>query len=166
MFHTCAAAGHDHDHSNDHVNEQTYTRIARSPKGRSLRIDIHCHYLNPDVNAKVAHLGPHEKEPSIIYGNPFTRETNIKQMKERAGKLSDIEVRLKDMDRMGINIQAVSPAPSQYYYWADPGFAAELAREQMTASLKSPPPTPIASSDWGRCPCRIQSSPLPNWSDV
>jgi aminocarboxymuconate-semialdehyde decarboxylase len=130
MFHTCAAAGHDHDHSSNQVDEQTYTKIARSPKGRSLRIDIHCHYLNPEVNAKVAHLNPHEKEPSIIYANPFTRETNVKQMKDRAGKLSDIEVRLKDMDRMGIDIQAVSPAPSQYYYWADPGFAAELARDQ------------------------------------
>jgi aminocarboxymuconate-semialdehyde decarboxylase len=32
------------------------------------------------------------------------------------------------MDRMGIDIQAVSPAPNQTYYWTDPGQGAELAR--------------------------------------
>ena len=42
-------------------------------------------------------------------------------MKDREPKLSTIEVRLKDMDRMGIDIQAVSPAPNQCAYWAEPG---------------------------------------------
>ena len=38
------------------------------------------------------------------------------------------EVRLKDMDRQGIDIQAVSPAPQQTYYWTEPKMGAELAR--------------------------------------
>jgi aminocarboxymuconate-semialdehyde decarboxylase len=37
-------------------------------------------------------------------------------------------VRLKDMDRMGIDIQAVSPAPNHTYYWTAAGLGAELAR--------------------------------------
>ena len=81
----------------------------------SLRIDIHCHYANPAVAAKVAHLNPGQYEPSVVYANALTRETNVKQMKDRGPKLSDIAVRLKDMDRMGIDIQAVSPAPQQTY---------------------------------------------------
>ena len=97
-------------------------------KGKSLRVDIHCHYLNPDIAAKVAHLNPGQHEPSVVYANALTRETNVKQMKDRAPKLSDIAVRLKDMDRMGIDIQAVSPAPNQTYYWTDPGLGSELAR--------------------------------------
>ena len=32
------------------------------------------------------------------------------------------------MDRMGIDIQAVSPAPHQTYYWTEPGVGQELAR--------------------------------------
>src|SRR5437879_12546545 len=32
------------------------------------------------------------------------------------------------MDRMGIDVQAVSPAPHQTYYWCEPGEGAELAR--------------------------------------
>src|SRR5580765_3226543 len=49
-------------------------------------------------------------------------------MRDRAPKLSSIEVRLKDMDRMGIDIQAVSPAPQQTYYWTEPGEGQALAR--------------------------------------
>jgi len=85
-------------------------------KGKSLRIDIHCHYANPDVAAKVADRNPGQYEPSVKFANALTRETNVKQMRDRAPKLSSIEVRLKDMDKMGIDIQAVSPAPQQTYY--------------------------------------------------
>ena len=102
--------------------------MVRNRKGRSLRVDIHCHYFNRDAAAKVAHLNPAQYEPSVTFANALTREVNVKQMKDRAPKLSDIEVRLKDMDRMGIDIQAVSPAPNQTYYWTDPGLGVELAR--------------------------------------
>jgi len=105
------------------------SRVVRDPrKGHSLRIDIHCHYLNPEVAAKVAHLNPAQYEPSFTFANPLTREVNLKQVQERAAKLSTIEERLKDMDRMGVDIQAVSPAPNQCYYWAEPDLGAELAR--------------------------------------
>jgi len=97
-------------------------------RNRSLRVDIHCHYLNTDAAAKVAHLNPAQHEPSAVFANALTREVNVKQMKDRTPKLTDIEVRLKDMDRMGIDIQAVSPAPNQTYYWTEPGMGAELAR--------------------------------------
>ena len=97
-------------------------------RGKSLRVDIHCHYLNREVAAKVTHLDPGRHEPSVVYANALTRETNVKQMKDRAPKLSDIALRLKDMDAMGIDVQAVSPAPNQTYYWTDPGLGAELAR--------------------------------------
>jgi aminocarboxymuconate-semialdehyde decarboxylase len=102
--------------------------ILKSRKRGSLKIDIHCHYLNQDVAAKVAHLNPGQYEPSVCFANTMTREVNVKQMKDRAPKLSSIEVRLKDMDRMGIDIQAVSPAPNQTYYWTEPGMGQELAR--------------------------------------
>ena len=102
--------------------------IVKSRKRGSLKIDIHCHYLNQDVAAKVAHLNPGQYEPSVCFANTMTREVNVKQMKDRAPRLSDVAVRLKHMDRTGIDIQAVSPAPNQTYYWTDPGMGAELAR--------------------------------------
>ena len=103
--------------------------VVKTKKRGSLRVDIHCHYLNTEVAAKVAHLNPAQHEPSVKFANALTREVNVKQMRDRAPKLSSIEVRLKDMDRMGIDIQAVSPAPNQTYYWIDAGQGAELARQ-------------------------------------
>jgi len=103
-------------------------KVVRDRKGRSQRIDIHCHYLNPEVQAKITPFDPAQYDPSRVYANALTREVNVKQMKDRAPKLSTIETRLKDMDRMGIDIQAVSPAPNQCSYWAEPGFGLEISR--------------------------------------
>jgi aminocarboxymuconate-semialdehyde decarboxylase len=104
------------------------SKLVRDKKGRSLRIDIHCHFLNRDAAAKVAHLNPAQYEPQIKFANALTREVNVKQMQDRGPKLSTIELRLKDMDRMGIDIQAVSPAPQQTYYWTEPGLGVEVSR--------------------------------------
>jgi aminocarboxymuconate-semialdehyde decarboxylase len=104
------------------------TKLLRDKKQRSLRIDIHCHFLNRDAAAKVAHLNPAQYEPQIKFANALTREVNVKQMQDRGPKLSSIELRLKDMDRMGIDIQAVSPAPQQTYYWTEPGLGIEVSR--------------------------------------
>jgi aminocarboxymuconate-semialdehyde decarboxylase len=104
------------------------TVVAKKRTGKSVRIDLHCHYANPEVAARVADRNPGQYDPNVKFANALTRETNAKQMKDRAPKLSSIEVRLKDMDRMGIDIQAVSPAPQQTYYWTDPGEGQQLAR--------------------------------------
>ena len=81
--------------------------VVRDRKGRSLRVDIHCHFLNKDAAARMAPLNPAQYEPQIKFANQITRETNVKQMQDRGEKLSTIELRLKDMDRMGIDVQAV-----------------------------------------------------------
>ncbi|HXX83066.1 MAG TPA: amidohydrolase family protein [Casimicrobiaceae bacterium] len=138
MMFSCAPACSDprHDHAASPAKRPLAARIARAAstktvrdrKGRSLRVDMHCHYLNPAVAAKVAHLNPFQYEPSVRFANELTREVNVKQVRDRASKLSSIETRLKDMDRMGIDIQAVSPAPNQTYYWTDPELGLDLAR--------------------------------------
>jgi hypothetical protein len=38
------------------------TRIVKE-KGKSLRIDLHCHYLNPEVAQKVAERDPGRYDP-------------------------------------------------------------------------------------------------------
>ena len=102
--------------------------VVRDRKGRALKVDIHCHYLNRDAAAKLAHLNPSQYEPSVKVASQLTREVNVKQMQDRAPKLSTIEVRIADMDRMGIDIQAVCPAPQQTYYWTEPGLGLEVSR--------------------------------------
>lgn len=139
MFFTCTESSHAHcEHSQSLSNggagaDDAGTGVASQPaparpRRRGLHVDFHCHYQNNEVGAKAAVLKPFEKEPSIVYATPMTRAVNVQQMKDRGAKLSDIATRLKDMDRMGIDVQAVSPAPAQYYYYADPVFGLELAR--------------------------------------
>src|SRR5476649_644163 len=94
------------------VHASKSTKVVRTRKSGSLRIDIHCHYLNTAVAAKVAHLNPAQYEPSVTFANALTREVNVKQIRDRGPKLTSIETRLEDMDRMGIDMQAVSPAPN------------------------------------------------------
>ena len=131
MIFTCLPACADPSHGRQparKTHRAATTKVVHDRRGRSLCVDIHCHYLNRDAAAKAAHLDPAQYEPSVKFANALTREVNVKQMQDRAPKLSTIEVRLKDMDRMGIDVQAVSPAPNQTYYWAEPGLGAELAR--------------------------------------
>jgi aminocarboxymuconate-semialdehyde decarboxylase len=127
--HASPGSGMRHRRASSRPGARTATKTVRDRDGKLLRVDIHCHYFNSAVAAKVAHLNPAQYEPSVQFANPLTREVNVKQMRDRGAKLSTIETRLKDMDRMGIDVQAVSPAPNQTYYWTDPGLGAQLARE-------------------------------------
>ena len=110
------------------VKAKSTAKIVRDRKGRSQRIDLHCHYLNPAIVQKTQAHNPAQYEFSVTYSNAFTREVNANQVKERGPRLTSIELRLKEMDRMGIDIQAVCPAPNQMIYWAEPSFGQELAR--------------------------------------
>lgn len=83
--------------------------------GKAKVIDLHCHYLNPAVAAKTAHLNGAQYDPSVIFADELTRKTNVTQMKTRAPKLTGVAERLVDMDRMGVDIQAVCPAPFQFF---------------------------------------------------
>lgn len=104
-------------------------KTVRNSKGKLKVVDVHCHYLNPEVNKKTAHLNAAQYDPTVIYANDLTNATNVSQMRDRAPKLMGIDVRIQDMDRMGVDIQAVSPAPYHYFYFTEPALGAELARE-------------------------------------
>src|SRR5258708_4247556 len=125
MMFTCAPAGMGSGSASASARRG---RVVRKGN-KSLRVDIHCHYNNPDAEAMVAHLNPIQHEPLFKFSNPPTREVNKKQAQDRTPQLSTIEVRLKDMDKMGIDIQAVSPAPNQYFYWTEPDLGRQLARK-------------------------------------
>lgn len=104
-------------------------RLVKNRQGKHLIVDIHCHYLNPEVNAKTAHLNAASYDPTVIYATELTNQTNILQMKTRAPKLMGVVDRLKDMDKMGVDIQAVAPAPYHYFYFTEAELGASLARE-------------------------------------
>ncbi len=52
-------------------------------------------------------------------GNELTREVNRRQLESLRPKMESIEVRLADMDAMGVDVQAVSLSPYQLFHWVD-----------------------------------------------
>jgi aminocarboxymuconate-semialdehyde decarboxylase len=126
--------------------------VGRTRKGKTKVVDLHCHYLNPVVNAKVADLNPAQHDPSFVFANQLTRDTNVQQMKSRAPKLTQVAQRLKDMDRMGVDIQAVCPAPFQFFYFAEADYGAQLAREVNEGIAKLVADTPDRFVGMGSVP--------------
>lgn len=114
-------------------------RDALEPRGTASRgrasrvIDIHCHVMATDAERRaMPHFTP-DQDPFFGYSGPATAAYNAAHFAEIVPRLTDVELRLRDMDRMGIDIQAISIAPPQYYYWAEPSLGAELARIENEA---------------------------------
>jgi aminocarboxymuconate-semialdehyde decarboxylase len=93
----------------------------RAAEGGRLTIDLHCHLLTPAVDALAAEhrarpAEPAPADPALAETAAYNRELGRTVY---AAKLTDAATRLADMDAMGVDIQALSPSPTQYYYWAD-----------------------------------------------
>jgi aminocarboxymuconate-semialdehyde decarboxylase len=98
------------------------------PRGRWFTVDIHCHVRSAKAAALVeGHIEVSkwfletqagEKSQAVNRGNA-----------ERTRFQGDSAAqRIADMDHMGIDIQAVSPAPRQTYYGADPDLGLQVSR--------------------------------------
>lgn len=103
------------------------TRLRAGVGAKTATIDIHCHVLTPEAAALVKDVFDPAREAMLTFANEATRAVNRKQEETIRSQLTSVETRLRDMDRDGIDIQAISPSP-QYYYWAEPELGREAAR--------------------------------------
>lgn len=95
----------------------------RARRPSSPTIDIHAHIIVPEA-AKIAkpHIDP-SRIPLGYFSDDPTKEVNAGQEKDIAEVMTTIDRRLIDLDKMGIDIQVVAPAPGQCYYYVDPKIA-------------------------------------------
>ncbi|MGH7125429.1 MAG: amidohydrolase family protein, partial [Stellaceae bacterium] len=93
-----------------------------------ITVDIHCHVLTPAADDLVKPLYKPESDPLYLFANEATREVNQQQGQAIRAKITSVEARLAAMDKLGIDIQAISPAPGQYYYWTEPEMGLAAAR--------------------------------------
>jgi aminocarboxymuconate-semialdehyde decarboxylase len=92
--------------------------LARRPS--SPTIDIHAHIVVPQA-AEVAK--PHvdvSRIPIAHFSDSISKDINGQQEKDVREVMTTVDRRLTDLDRMGIDIQVVAPAPGQCYYTVDP----------------------------------------------
>ncbi len=91
-------------------------------------IDIHCHReCGPAAELMSAEAERVGRVP-LDFGSELTREVNRQQLIDVRPKMESLDERLADMDRMGVDVQAVSISPYQMYYWAEPEIGLEVAR--------------------------------------
>lgn len=81
-------------------------------------IDIHCHRECGPAAALVKPEGDRLGRAPLQFGSDLTREVNRRQLQELRPKMDSLEVRLADMDAMGIDVQALSVSPYHMFYWA------------------------------------------------
>jgi aminocarboxymuconate-semialdehyde decarboxylase len=94
-------------------------------------VDIHAHMLVPAVEAIVADRPERAlalREQAEAAGAESTQHNRQLFANDYLPKLTDVATRLEAMDAMGVDMQAVSLSPTQYYYWADRDLARAIAR--------------------------------------
>jgi aminocarboxymuconate-semialdehyde decarboxylase len=124
----------------DAARDTSRRAAARGP--RPFCVDVHCHVQYPPADEMVKHVATPDKEPSGRFSNALTRETNRKQQENVFLSLTSVEQRLRDMDKMGVEVQAISPSPFQFKYWLEPGLGAKMARatnENLAAIVQKHP---------------------------
>jgi aminocarboxymuconate-semialdehyde decarboxylase len=95
---------------------------------KSLAVDMHCHVHTPaaDDIAKQTQVPP--PEALKRFGSQRSADRQKELRHELDKKLTSIGQRLKDMDKMGIDVQAISTSPSQYYYRIETDLARQTSR--------------------------------------
>ncbi|MEX1125822.1 MAG: amidohydrolase family protein [Acidimicrobiia bacterium] len=91
-------------------------------------IDIHCHR---ECGAAAEMVKPEADRLGRVpfqFGNELTREVNRQQLVSLRPKMESLEVRLADMDEMGVDVQAISLAPYQLFHWAEGDLGARAFR--------------------------------------
>jgi len=111
-------------------------------RGKHLVVDIHCHLGIPAADAIVQARYPGPPPGINDFTSPKTMEVNRAQFATIGRTLNSVEQRLADMDRLGVDVQALSPSPGQYFYFTDPETGREAARavnDGMAAAVAAHP---------------------------
>jgi len=105
----------------------SHRAVARKGK-QSFTVDIHCHVHTPQADEMVKDVFSLDVDPLFKFAGEKTRAVNLKQASTIKDKITEIAPRLAEMDRMGIDMQAISVAPPQYFYWTEPDLGRAATR--------------------------------------
>src|ERR1700733_13011594 len=97
-------------------------------RGKWFTIDIHCHVTSVKAATMVEGNEAVSRWFLETQANPRSQHVNRQNAVRTRVQGTSAEQRIADMDLMGIDIQAISPAPRQTYYGADPDLGLATAR--------------------------------------
>lgn len=95
-------------------------------RGEQLVVDIHCHLnvAQADVELRNAIGKP---PPPLPFTCAETDAVNARMFKAIGSRLNGVTERIADMDKLGVDVQAISPSPGQYFYFTEAALGRELA---------------------------------------
>ena len=96
-------------------------------RGKHLIVDIHCHLSVPTAEALIRSEIENPPNP-LAFTSAASNAVNAKLFAQIGPKLNGVDARIEDMDRLGVDVQAISPSPGQYYYFAPPELGRAAAR--------------------------------------
>jgi predicted TIM-barrel fold metal-dependent hydrolase len=120
MMYTCAARGAA-------ATGSKRGKLVKRGK-RTLAVDLHCHVHTPAAAEVAKQTAVPAADPISRHGSQRTADRQREQDVEIQAQLTSIERRLADMDRMAIDIQAISTSPAQYYYRIEPELGRKTSR--------------------------------------
>jgi aminocarboxymuconate-semialdehyde decarboxylase len=95
--------------------------------------DVHAHVLLPALHAEVERRAPDEvraaAELDLRRNGAESQAVSGPMVGSRIPKLTDVAVRLADMDAQGVDRQWVSASPNHFYPWANEGLSVWIAME-------------------------------------
>jgi len=97
-------------------------------RGKWHTIDIHCHVRTAKATAMVEGNADVSRWFLELAANERSQAQNRANGVRTDRQSTSPEQRIADMDHMGIDIQAISPAPRQTYYGADPDLGLAVSR--------------------------------------
>jgi len=95
-------------------------------------VDIHNHmWVAAAREIALEHFSP-EKDPRVRFASAETVAYNrhVRSRPEVVEHYEDPSVRLRVMDQMGIDMQALSLGPDQYFYWVEEDLGPRLSQIQ------------------------------------
>ena len=105
---------------------RAHGRPGREARPRSRTIDIHAHVQVP---AAASYIRPHlTPDPRASVYTEETRILTRRQDEDRMPNLTDLALRMRDFDAMGLDAQVISPAPAQCYYGVSVDIGLQAAR--------------------------------------
>jgi aminocarboxymuconate-semialdehyde decarboxylase len=97
-------------------------------RGRHLVVDIHCHLNIAAAEALIRSQIPDPPNALALFSSAASNAVNGKLFAAIGARLNGVEQRIGDMDALGVDVQAISPSPGQYYYFAPPELGRDAAR--------------------------------------
>jgi aminocarboxymuconate-semialdehyde decarboxylase len=109
--------------------------------GKYLTVDIHAHLNVPSAAELIRNAVPDAPDP-FPFSCAATDAVNGKLFQKIGPKLNGVDSRIADMDQMAVDVQAISPSPGQFYYFAPAEIgrdASRIVNEGIAAAVSKHP---------------------------